>query len=57
MKTLKSILALVALTLMLASCGDSDCKNCSMDGDFIGELCGDDLKEAESLSNVRCKSL
>ena len=57
MKILKSIFAIALLLVVFSSCGDSDCKNCEMDGDFIGELCGDDLKEAESLSNVKCKSL
>lgn len=56
MKTLKSILALAALALLLASCGDSDCKNCSIDG-VIFELCGDDLKEAQSIDGVKCKKL
>jgi hypothetical protein len=54
MKTLKSILALAALTLLLASCGDSDCKNCSINGDYIGEYCGDARKSLEA-DGAKCK--
>ncbi|WP_343849299.1 hypothetical protein [Algoriphagus jejuensis] len=57
MKTIKSVFALLALTLLLASCGDSDCKNCSFNGDYIGELCGDDLKVAEDTDGMKCKRL
>jgi|GEM_PF-4576768 len=55
MKTVRSIFALVLLIVFVSSCDDSDCKDCSVNGDFIGELCGDDLKEAESTSGVKCK--
>ena len=54
MKTLKSIFALAVLALLLASCGDSDCKNCSFNGDYIGEYCGDTLKSVEA-DGAKCK--
>lgn len=55
MKTLKSILAVAFLSIILSSCGDSDCKDCSIEGDSMGEYCGENLKEAESTPGVRCK--
>lgn len=57
MKTFKSILALFALTVLLTSCSDSDCKNCSLNGDFIGEVCGENLKIAEDTDGMECKKL
>jgi len=55
MKTVRSIFALVLLVVMFSSCDDSDCKDCEMDGDYIGERCGDALKEMEGVSGVKCK--
>lgn len=55
MKTLKSIFAIALLLVAFSSCGDSDCKNCEVYGDFVGELCGDQLKAAEATDGYKCK--
>ena len=55
MKTVRSFFALVLLVVIFSSCDDSDCKDCEIDGDFIGERCRDSLKEIETVAGVRCK--
>ena len=55
MKLLKSFFAVASLVVLFSSCGGSDCKTCDIDGDLLGELCGEDLKKAEDTDGVRCK--
>ncbi|WP_343850000.1 hypothetical protein [Algoriphagus jejuensis] len=51
------MLPLAALPVLPAFCGNSDCKNCSLDGDYIGELYGVELKVAQDIDGKKCKKL
>jgi len=53
MKKVLLSVAVVAFAMSFTSC--KKCKDCSSLGVSLGELCGDDLKAAESNPFVECK--
>jgi hypothetical protein len=54
MKIVDFLLSFVLL-IILSSCGN-DCKTCDMDGDLMGEFCGEDLEVVRAeFPEARCK--